>query len=57
LLPAEGSDRDVDASDGLTATAVGTPAATLPASGDTRANTNAGIGPALTRDVLVARSE
>jgi len=32
-----------------------TQAATPPASGDTRANTNAGVGPALTRDVLVAK--
>jgi hypothetical protein len=31
-----------------------TQAATPPASGDTRATTNAGVGPALTRDVLVA---
>ena len=33
-----------------------TQAATPPVSGDTRANTNAGVGPALTRDVLVATS-
>jgi hypothetical protein len=33
-----------------------TQAATPPASGDTRANTNAGIGPDFTRDVLVATS-
>src|ERR1700681_1758207 len=33
-----------------------TQAATPSASDDTRANTNAGVGPALTRDVLVART-
>jgi hypothetical protein len=33
-----------------------TQAATPSASGDTRANTNAGVGPAFTRDMLVARS-
>jgi hypothetical protein len=33
-----------------------TQAATLSASGDTRANTNAGVGPTFTGDVLVARS-